>query len=260
MDNIIKIALIQYDIKWESSQENLDKLSLMIGGLNSKPDLILLPEMFNTGFSMKPQRILTTMTGEVIEWMKKTAIRSNSVIAGSCAIVEDENYYNRFLVVYPSGDVQWYDKRHLFRMSGEEKVYSAGNKQVVVNINGWRCSLFVCYDVRFPVWMRNTGDYDMALCVANFPASRIDAWKTLLKARAMENQCYVAGVNRIGEAPSASYNGNSIIYDFKGDVAASLPESTEGIIEAELSLNKLDDFKKNFPAWMDADSFLITDK
>ena len=257
MDNIIKIALIQYDIKWESSQENLNKLSSMIAAKNSHSDLIILPEMFNTGFSMKPQRISTTMNGEVVEWLKQTAARTNSVIAGSCAIVENENYYNRFLVAYPSGEVKWYDKRHLFRMSGEEKVYSSGNKQVVVDIKGWRCALFVCYDIRFPVWARNTGNYDLALYVANFPASRIDAWKTLLKARALENQCYIAGVNRIGEAPGVQYNGNSIIYDFKGNIAASLPESEEGIIEAELSLNKLNDFRKSFPVWLDADSFSI---
>ena len=256
-DNIIKIVLIQYDIKWESTKENLNKLSELIGCKNYPTDLILLPEMFNSGFSMKPQEISTTMHGEVVEWMKKTASMYNSVIAGSSIIFENGNYYNRFLVVYPSGEVQWYDKRHLFRMSGEEKVYSSGNRQVVVNINEWRCALFVCYDIRFPVWTRNTGNYDIALFVANWPVNRIDVWKTLLKARALENQCYIAGVNRIGEAPSATYNGNSLIFDYKGEEIALLPESTEGLLFAELSLKKLNDFRNSFPVWMDADNFTV---
>ena len=256
-DNIIKITLIQYDIKWESTKENLDKLSLMIADSNYSSDLILLPEMFNTGFSMNPQKISTTMKGEVVGWMKETASAYKSVIAGSSVICENEKYYNRFLVAYPSGDVQWCDKRHLFRMSDEDKVYTSGNRRIVVNVKGWRCVLFICYDIRFPVWTRNTGNYDLALYVANWPVNRIDVWKTLLKARALENQCYVAGVNRTGDAQDISYNGNSLVFDYKGSIAASLPESTEGVMNAELSLNKLNDFRESFPVWMDADSFTI---
>jgi predicted amidohydrolase len=142
-------------------------------------------------------------------------------------------------------------------MAAEEKVYSEGKKQVIVNINGWKCALFICYDLRFPVWSRNNNNYDLAIYVANWPQTRIDVWKTLLKARAIENQSYVAGVNRIGKSTEDKYNGHSLVYDYKGTIVGSLQEDKEGVIKVELSLNNLIDFRQKFPAWMDADNFLL---
>ena len=257
MNNILKIALIQYDIEWESTKNNLKKIEKILNNEVFNSHLIVLPEMFNTGFSMNPSKIAETMHGETVTWMIETASKYQSIIAGSVAIKEDREYFNRFLTVYPNGNIEQYDKRHLFRMSGEENVYSAGNKQVIVNINGCRCALFVCYDIRFPVWTRNQNNYDLALYVANWPVSRIDVWQTLLKARALENQCYVAGINRIGKSEEAEYNGHSLIFDFKGAIIGSLPENEEGIIKTELSMNKLNDFKEKFPAWRDADKIII---
>jgi len=256
-DNILKITLIQYDIVWENTLENLNKIEKLLETQTSHSDLIVLPEMFNSGFSMNPAKIAETMQGEVVNWMVKTAAKLNSIIAGSVAIKENEQYYNRFFAVYPNGNIEKYDKRHLFRMSGEEKVYMAGDKQLIININGWRCALFICYDLRFPVWTRNQNNYDLALFVANWPAARSDVWKTLLKARALENQSYVIGVNRIGKSDGIEYNGNSLVYDYKGTIIGSLQEHKEGVIKVELSLKELNDFKEKFPAWMDADRFEI---
>jgi predicted amidohydrolase len=256
-DNILKIALIQYDIEWEATKKNINKIESI---LNNEPvdfHLIVLPEMFNSGFSMKPSHIAETMQDETVTWMREAASKYQTTIAGSVAIKENGQYFNRFLVVYPNGNIEQYDKRHLFRMSGEEKVYSEGQKQVIVNINGWQCALFVCYDLRFPVWTRNRKNYDLALYVANWPQSRIDVWKTLLKARALENQCYVTGVNRVGKSEEAEYNGQSLVYDYKGAIIGSLQEHKEGVIKVELSLNSLKKIRKKFPAWMDADNFSI---
>ena len=256
-DNILKVALIQYDVEWESTKSNINTIEKMFDNEVVDFHLILLPEMFNSGFSMNPSKIAETMQGETVSWMIETSAKYQSTIAGSVAIKENGQYFNRFLAVYPDGKIEKYDKRHLFRMSGEEKVYSEGKKQVTANINGWQCALFVCYDIRFPVWTRNQNNYDLALYVANWPQSRIDVWKTLLKARALENQCYVAGINRVGKSEEAEYNGQSLIFDYKGAIIGSLQDNKEGIIKIELSLNNLNDFRKKFPAWMDADNFSI---
>lgn len=256
-DNILKITLVQYDIEWESSSKNFDKIEKLLDFDYEQSDLIVLPEMFNSGFSMNPVKIAESKHGKVVNWMKYMASKHQSTIAGSVAIKENGRFYNRFFAVYPNGYIMEYNKRHLFRMSGEEKVYSEGNKQVIININGWRCALFVCYDLRFPVWTRNQNSYDLALFVANWPSVRIDVWKTLLKARALENQCYVAGVNRIGKSDGIEYNGNSLIYDYKGSIISSLQEHEEGLIKFKLSLNNLNNFREKFPAWMDADKFEI---
>ena len=256
-DNILNVVLIQYDIEWESTSVNLIKIENMLENEAYNSDLIILPEMFNSGFSMYPSKIAETMQGETVKWMKNIALKYNSVIAGSVAIKENENYFNRFLAAFPNGKIEKYNKRHLFRMSGEEKVYTAGNQQLVIDINGWRCALFVCYDLRFPVWARNRNNYDLALFIANWPAVRCDVWKTLLKARSLENQCYVAGVNRVGKGNDIDYNGHSLVYDFKGDIIGSLQENNEGLIFAELSMDALVKFRKTFPAWMDADEFIL---
>ena len=253
----LKIVLAQYDIVWESPKENLKKIENLFQNEDKNFDLILLPEMFNTGFSMNPARIAETMNGEAVNWMKIFASKKNCVVAGSVSIRENGQFYNRFLAVYPDGNIKKYDKKHLFRMSGEEKVYSPGNEQTIIDIKGWRCALFICYDLRFPVWCRNRNNYDLALFIANWPAPRFDVWKTLLKARSLENQCYTAGVNRIGTGNGTEYNGHSLIYDYLGNIIGSLQEHEEGLIKAELSLDKLNQFKEKFPAWMDADEFNI---
>ncbi|MCL2072288.1 MAG: amidohydrolase [Marinilabiliaceae bacterium] len=253
----MKIVLVQYDIAWESPSFNLIKIENMFLNETEHFDLILLPEMFNTGFSMNPHKIAETMEGDTINWMKNFALQKDAVIAGSVSIKENGLYYNRFLAVYPNGKIEKYDKKHLFRMSDEDLVYTPGNKNSIIDLKGWRCALFVCYDIRFPVWCRNRNNYDLALFNANWPKPRIDVWKTLLKARAIENQCYTAGVNRIGNSNEISYNGHSYIYDYLGNIIGSLKEDEEGLIKAELSLNKLNQFKEKFPAWMDADDFTV---
>ncbi|MDR2926800.1 MAG: amidohydrolase [Cytophagaceae bacterium] len=257
-NDILSITMVQYDIQWEASSENMTRIEVLLKKQTHQPDLIVLPEMFNTGFSMESRKVAVNMNSDVVHWMQKTAETYQSVIAGSVAIVDDGRFYNRFLAVYPSGEIVWYDKRHLFRMSGEEKSYSAGNNQRVINIKGWRCALFVCYDLRFPVWLRNCNSYDLLLFAANWPVSRIEAWKTLLKARALENQCYVAGVNRVGQSgDGAVYNGCSVLHDYKGNTVGSLSEYEEGLIEVQLSMSKLNDFREKFPVWMDADEWKI---
>lgn len=252
-----KLALIQFDISWESSETNLSTIERVLTNSSDDVDLILLPEMFNTGFTMNPQTVATSMNGEVVQWMQYLAKTKKTVVAGSLVIAENSSFWNRFIAVYPSGELRWYDKRHLFRMGRENKTYSAGNKQIIININGWRCALFICYDLRFPVWSRSINDYDLALYVANWPVTRNNVWETLLKARAIENQCYVAGVNRVGKDGLGDYSGNSMIVDFKGEVLQSLNTGKEGSVEAEISLDLLNEFKKTFPVWMDTDSFTI---
>lgn len=214
----LKIALLQTDIVWQNAQENTTRYSEKIKGITEKVDIIVLPEMFSTGFSMQPQCISETMQGETVTWMKKIALEKNVAICGSLIISEGNNFYNRFLFVTPSGEIEIYNKRHLFTLAGEDKVYSAGNEKVIIEFKGWKICPQICYDLRFPVWARNVEEYDILLYVANWPKPRVTAWDTLLKARAIENMCYTIGVNRVGtDANNLEYSGNSVAFDCLGE-------------------------------------------
>ena len=252
------ISLLQFDIVWEDPLTNYQQIESLILNSSFTPDIIVLPEMFNTGFTMEPAKIASENSNRlVIERMKKWAEATAAAIIGSVAWYEADKYYNRLLAVTPAGDVFHYDKRHLFRMGAEQAVYTAGNERVVFEFKGWRIALFVCYDLRFPVWSRNRRDYDLAVYVANWPDKRIDAWKALLKARAIENQCYVAGVNRVGKDKYENYNGATRLIDFYGTVIEKAPDGTNCLTNGSLLLKPLQRFRERFPAWMDADSFII---
>ena len=255
----LRITAVQLDVSWEAPELNFVKIEKLLENSQNQSDLILLPEMFNTGFTLKPHKVASSMDGEAIQWMRYLASMKNAVIAGSIVVKDSSQYFNRFIAMYPDGKMEWYDKRHLFRMGGEEKSYTSGKIRKIIEIKGWKCAMFVCYDLRFPVWSRSVNQYDVALYVANWPQARIFAWKTLIKARAIENQCYVVGVNRVGKDGLGNYSGNSMVVDYKGQCIAGPAKPNESLIDATLSLNALNEFKKSFPAWMDADKFNIED-
>ena len=195
----MKVAIIQTALIWENPNANRIQFEEKIRGIEQNVDLIVLPEMFSTGFTMNPETVAETMNGETISWMQTLAKHKNSAITGSLVIVENGKYYNRLVFVLPSGEIKHYDKRHLFSLAGEEKVYTKGKTKLIIEYKGFKICPLICYDLRFPVFSRNVEDYDVLLYVANWPKPRINAWNALLKARAIENMCYVVGVNRIGE-------------------------------------------------------------
>lgn len=258
MQNELNISLVQLDIRWEDMELNFRRIEELVDNNQFDADLILLPEMFSTGFTMHPERVASEASNvRVINWMKAFSARKMATVAGSMAYYDSGKYYNRLLVVSPSGLWTHYNKRHLFRMAGEHKVYESGKEPVTVEIEGWKVALFVCYDLRFPVWSRNLNQYDLAIYVANWPHKRRVIWQTLLKARAIENQCFVAGVNRVGKDPSESYSGFSALIDYQGRVLKKGKEDQESVVNETICFSKLNEFKKNFPAWMDADGFEI---
>ena len=248
----ITVSGLNLDIQWKDKQKNFNLIENSMKLI--KTDLILLPEMFPTGFNMKPEEV-ADRNSETLEWMKKFAMEKNCAVAGSASIMEGENFYNRFYFVEPNGNHHQYDKRHLFSFSGEDKNYTSGKDRVIVNYKGWRILLQVCYDLRFPVFARNNDDYDAILYVANWPEVRIDAWKTLLKARAIENLAYVFGLNRIGT------DGNNLFYPESSYCYApdgTLVSTTENnIVSAELNAEKLLKFREKFRFLNDRDSFEI---
>ena len=252
----MKIAILQFNIAWLQPTENLRRLDSF---MKTKPvaDVYMLPEMFSTGFVMQPKDIREDADSDALEWMKQQAWQSDSAICGSIALKDGEHYFNRFCFVMPDGSVTEYDKRHLFTYSGEQQHYTPGSKRVTVTYQGVRMLLEVCYDLRFPVWSRNRHDYDIILYVANWPTSRIEVWNTLLRARAIENQCYVAGANRIGSDPASNYCGCSAIIDPYGNPIAECGREQEGWIVADIDMVKLNAFRKKFPVLEDSDEFEI---
>ncbi len=252
----MRIALYQMDCRWEDAAFNRAEAERWIA--SRRADLFVLPEMFTTGFTMSPDRAAEPCEGETASWLCRMARKTGSAVAGSVAVRcdgEGTDFRNRFFVARPDGDMRFYDKRHLFRMGGEGVHYRPGDERVVVEYRGWRILLQVCYDLRFPVWSRNRNDYDLILYTANWPASRARAWRTLLAARAIENQCYVAGVNRVGEDALASYSGDSVVFDFKGEPIASAEPCEVQSVAAELDREALCAFREKFPAFLDADRF-----
>ncbi len=252
----MKATIIQCGIKWEDRSANLTQISSLLDASSPDGGLVVLPEMFTTGFTMNPAPLAEDMDGQTIRWMKERAADGGYALCGSVIIGGEGRYYNRLVFVTPEGEVLYYDKRHLHTMSGEHTVYSRGNKRVVVPYRDLSFNLQICYDLRFPVWSRNRGDTDVIVYSANWPAVRSSVWKALLVARAIENQCYVIGVNRVGVNPDGTaYNGDSAIIGPKGDLLASLQPGTEGVASAILSREELDKYWEDMPVWRDADPF-----
>lgn len=248
--------MVQPDIMWKDIQGNLAKYSEMLSGRQFDPDLILFPEMFQTGFCSNPEDVAETMDGDTVRWMKRIAESLKSSVAASIIIKEDGNFFNRLVYIDPSGNHTWYDKRHLFALEGIEINYERGRHRLIVPLNDWSICFQICYDLRFPVWSRNRNDYDLLVNLANWPAKRDDVWNTLLKARALENQSYVAGVNRVGiDLNNIEYIGNTMVVDPKGTISAKIQDSSEGLLEATLSGDSLEKFRNEFPVWKDSDDF-----
>lgn len=257
MENL-SITIIQSDIAWHNIEKNISLLQSVIEKIKNKTDLIILPEMFTTGFTMVPAGVCQTMNGTAVSFLKKTAAEYKTDITGSAVICENGNFYNRLIWARPDGTIHTYDKRHLFRMAGEDKIYTPGNSLLTVELKGWKIRPFICYDLRFPVWCRNGNlDYDLAIYSANWPAKRESHWDMLLQARAVENQCYVAGVNRAGtDGNGVQYSGRSAVIDFTGNLITRCGdrECTETV---ELSHSELVSFRESFPAWKDSDKYKI---
>lgn len=259
----LKVTIIQTALHWENKAANLDLFSQKIASIITPTDVIVLPEMFTTGFSMKPQLFAEAMDGATVKWMQKQAALKNCVITGSFICEENGNYYNRLIWMKPDGTYLTYDKRHLFRMANEDNHYTAGQQKLIAELKGWKICPLVCYDLRFPVWSRNTvtddiPEYDVLFYVANWPEVRSFPWKTLLLARALENQCYVVGVNRIGNDGNTIYHsGDSAVINAKGGIISSTQPHQESIETVTLNYEELQAFRKSFPAMLDADRFEV---
>ncbi|MHA8084974.1 amidohydrolase [Aquirufa antheringensis] len=254
----LRLSLVQTDLVWEDPAANCAQLEERLADLAGKTDVVVLPEMFATGFSMSPTGA-EIGRGPVLQWMQVQASRLGALMIGSLKVKQQNSFLNRLYAVHPDGSFVSYDKRHLFRMGAENEFYQAGDKQVIVSYKGWNLAVFICYDLRFPVWSRNVGmAYDAAIYVANWPAPRANAWRTLLQARAIENLAYVVGVNRVGtDANNLSYAGDSLLVDFKGGLQLDL-QAKDQIFTSELSAVDLADFRAKFPAHLDADLFSLS--
>ena len=270
----LTITTLQTNLAWENKNANLQLLGKKINGLQEKTEIVVLPEMFSTGFSMQPKLFAETMEGETVQWMKEISSSNKIILTGSLIIEENDQFYNRLIWMLPNGEFGYYDKRHLFGLAQEDKYYTAGNKRLIASVKGWKINLQICYDLRFPLWARNRivpiekpmeeepqtspdtrPEFDVLLYVANWPERRSHAWKTLLCARAIENQCYVVGVNRVGvDGNNVSHSGNSLVIDPLGEVLYHMADE-EDIFTITLQKEWLNDVRKKFPFWKDADDF-----
>lgn len=261
--SLLNFTLIQTTLHWEEKEANLAMLEEKIRRINQTTHVIVLPEMFSTGFSMKPKILAEKMDGNTVGWMKRMAAEKKVILTGSLIIEEDGSYYNRLIWMLPNGQYGCYDKRHLFAYAEEDTYYTPGLKRLIASVNGWKINLMVCYDLRFPVWTRQQFDeeknfeYDVLIYVANWPQKRNTAWKTLLQARAIENQCYVIGVNRVGEDGKGIYHsGDSMVIDPLGEVWYQKTDK-EDVFTIALDKQHLQTIRDKFPFWRDADSFQI---
>ena len=269
----LAITTIQTNLHWEDKAANLQMFADKILSIKEKTEIIVLPEMFSTGFSVLPEKLAETMDGDTVNWMKEIAAKKKAIVTGSLIIKEPTNipagrqqYFNRLVWMLPNGQCGIYDKRHRFAFAGEDQHYTAGNKRLIASVNGWRINLQVCYDLRFPVWARQslqTGktekscEYDVLVYVANWPETRSTAWKTLLRARAIENQCYVIGVNRVGTDGNGKYfSGDSMAIDPLGEILYHKKDE-EDICTTTLNKEHLQVVREKFPFWRDADKFEI---
>jgi omega-amidase len=254
----MKVSLIQPNTIWEKKTENLRQLESLILPLFNNTDLVVLPEMFSTGFSMNPQSLSEPPGKDTFEWMKNMAVKGDFGLCGSYMVSEDNQIYNRFVFVSPEDEVWQYDKRHLFSMAGEQKFFSAGKERVTFRFRNFRITPFICYDLRFPVWSRNRNDTDLIIYSANWPVARKTAWTTLIRARAIENQCFVAGVNRIGtDGNGFLYSGESMLINPYGEIIINAGSEQAGSVTAEISMNELSEFRKKYPFLNDADDFTL---
>ena len=258
MNTHLRVTLVQTELQWQDPAGNRHRLAAHFRGLLGHTDLVVLPEMFSTGFSMDAAALAEDMDGPTVGWMREEAAALGCVVTGSLIVREAGHCRNRLIWARPDGTVEHYDKRHLFRVAGEQDHYAAGTRRLVVDLKGWRVCPMICYDLRFPVWSRNRDDYDLLLYVANWPQRRAHAWSALLRARAIENLSYVVGVNRIGkDGNGASYSGDSVALDYLGQ-----PLSSEGggdrVETVVLDLESLQSYRNSFPAQLDADPYEIT--
>lgn len=251
--NNLKISPIQVELFWEDRDKNLEMFDSLLQDI--KTDVVILPEMFTSGFSMNTSKNYDTMDGSTIKWMLKKSSVINAVICGSLIIFESGQYFNRFIWAQPDGELKWYDKKHLFAYAGEDKHYTSGQQRLIIEYKDWKILPLICYDLRFPVWSRNLQDYDLMIYVANWPQTRRNAWKTLLQARAIENQSYVIGVNRVGtDGTSKVYSGDSSVISYSGEV---ITDYQNEIIVGSVTLEKetLQKFRQDFPFLLDKDKF-----
>jgi len=281
----LKITILQSDLYWESIDQNLESFSRQIAKTKEETNLIVLPEMFNTGFTMNTYAVSEKMNGKTMLWMQKQSLEKNCVVTGSLIIEEKGRYFNRLLWICPDGTSCTYDKRHLFRMSGEDIPFAHGHQRIIAELKGWKICPLICYDLRFPAWSRNKwsypleqkeqegqtnqweqrnvenlkAEYDVLLFIASWPEKRIHSWKSLLIARAIENQAYTVGVNRIGtDGNKEYYSGDSVVLNFKGETLSKTKPNEESAETVTLSYKDLENFRNQFPVGLDADSFKIT--
>ncbi len=250
----LTVTIMQANLQWEDAGANRSMFEERIGSIREKTDLVVLPEMFTTGFTMNARAIAEDMAGPTIQWMSRMAEKGGFHLTGSLVIREEDSFFNRLIWAFPDGEILSYDKRHLFRMAGEDAVYSPGDSQLTVRVQGWKIRPFICYDLRFPQWTRNRGNaYDAAIFVANWPEKRAHHWNTLLAARAIENQCYVIACNRTGfDGNGVTYSGDSCVINHQGRTI--LRESGgEGILTVRMSMEELMLYRESFPVWRDAD-------
>lgn len=253
----MKVAVIQSPLVWEDPKLNRNYFEAKINTIVSEVDLIVLPEMFTTGFTMQAEAVAETMQGQTMLWLQSLAKARKCAITGSLIVTEDGKFYNRMVFVFPTGEVQQYDKRHLFTLAGENVVFTAGTEKIIIEYKGWKICPLICYDLRFPVFSRNTENYDLLIYVANWPKTRINAWDTLLKARAIENMSYTIGVNRLGvDGTNLEYVGHSQIVDYLGNSVLE-PQKGEGVFIAELDKNRLLDTRKKLDFLKDQDQFQL---
>jgi len=258
----LSITTIQTNLIWEDKAANLYALEQKINSIQDPTEIVVLPEMFSTGFSMQPSLFAETMEGETLNWMKKISTQNKIILTGSIIIEEEGKYYNRLIWMLPNGEYGYYDKRHLFAFGQEDKFYNAGNKRLIAQVKGFKINLQVCYDLRFPVWARQQNksggmEYDVLIYIANWPEKRSHAWKTLLCARAIENQCYVVGVNRVGtDGNNIYHSGNSLVIDPLGQVLYHMPDD-EDVNTVTISKDYLNEVREKFPFWKDGDGFSL---
>ncbi len=269
MDDL-KVTLLQSDLFWEDIDRNLELFTRKMASIKESSDLIVLPEMFNTGFTMNAKILAEQMGGKTMSWMQQQSREKKCVLTGSLILEERGNYYNRLLWIRPDGTYEIYDKRHLFRMAEEDTYFTPGNKRIIIELKGWKICPLICYDLRFPVWSRNRfrdqesvshtckAEYDVLLYTANWPERRNYAWKSLLPARAIENQAYVLGLNRIGnDGNNIPYSGDSVVLNFKGETVSTIKTNEEAIETVSLNYQDLEEFRKIFPVGLDTDAFTI---
>ena len=261
----LKITIIQSNLHWENKKENIQLFTEKIDAIEGPTDLIVLPEMFSTGFSMLPEKFSEMLDGKTVGWMAAKAKEKNCVIAGSIICEQKGRFYNRLVWMHPDRSCQVYDKRHLFRMANEVSFYSGGEEKITVDLKGWKICPLVCYDLRFPVWSRNrlrkkSGQptYDVLIYIANWPERRAHAWKTLLMARAIENQCYVVGVNRVGvDGNDINHSGDSAVINALGEKLSTMEALKESVETVTISYTELEKVRSSFPVMLDADDFKI---